>query len=173
MTSYITNKIKILKQQKQQIKNQQDINDTNSKIQKNNIDQQLNLAEKERLNQIKTEKQEQKKQIVAESRKVMFNSYNLLRKIGIIQSKEEFSNLLDKHKSYFMVLECQQQQGLSIETIKVLKDNLQQVKFNIELLTSENDPNHTDWVKRKLQIIIEQIEQLEVKMMRVIYGIIY
>lgn len=172
MANYITNKIKALKQQKKQIKNQQDINDTNSKIQKNNIDQQLIQAEKERLNQIKQQKQEQKKQIVAETRQVMFNAYNLLRKIGIIQSKEAFSSLLDKHKSYFMVLECMKWQGLNIETIKVLKDNLQQVKYNIELLTNEDDPNYTDWLKRKLQTIIDQIEQLEVKMMRVIYGVL-
>ena len=72
-----------------------------------------------------------------------------------------------------MVLECQQQQGLSIETLKVLKDNLQQVKYNIELLTSEEDPNYTDWLKRKLQQIIEQLEHLEIKIMRVLYGIIY
>lgn len=170
MANYITNKIQQLKQQKKQIKNQQDINNANSNIEKNNINQQLCQAEQERLNQLKAKKQEQKKQIVAETRQVMFNAYNLLRRIGIIQTKEAFSNLLNKHKSYFMVLECQQQQGLSIETIKVLKDNLQQVKYNIELLTSEDDPNYTDWVKRKLQVIIEQIEQLEVKMMRVIYG---
>lgn len=170
MANYITNKIQQLKQQKKQIKNQQDINNANSNIEKNNINQQLCQAEQERLNQLKAKKQEQKKQIVAETRQVMFNAYNLLRRIGIIQTKEAFSNLLNKHKSYFMVLECQQQQGLSIETIKVLKDNLQQVKYNIELLTSEDDPNYTDWVKRKLQIIIEQIEQLEMKMMRVLYG---
>ncbi len=172
MENYITNKIKQLKQQKKQIKNQQDINNANSSIEKNNINQQLNKAEEERLNQLKAEKQKQKKQIVAETRQVMFNAYNILRRIGIIQSKEAFSNLLNKHKSYFMVLECKENQGLSIETIKVLKDNLQQVKYNIELLTSEEDPNYTDWIKRKLQVIIEQIEQLEVKMMKVIYGVI-
>lgn len=170
MSNYITNKIQQLKQQKKQIKNQQDINNTNSDIEKNNIKQQLNQLEQERLNKLKAEKQEQKKQIVAETRKVMFNAYNLLRKIGIIQTKEAFSNLMNKHKSYFMVLECREKQGLSIETIKVLKDNLQQVKYNIELLTSEDDPNYTDWLKRKLQQIIEQIEQLEMKMMKVIYG---
>lgn len=170
MSNYITNKIQQLKQQKKQIKNQQDINNANSDIEKNNIKQQLNQLEQERLNKLKAEKQEQKKQIVAETRKVMFNAYSLLRKIGIIQSKEAFSNLMNKHKSYFMVLECREKQGLSIETIKVLKDNLQQVKYNIELLTSEDDPNYTDWLKRKLQQIIEQIEQLEMKMMRVIYG---
>lgn len=170
MTSYITNKIKLLKQQKKQIKNQQDINNANSSIEKNNINQQINQAEQERLNQIKAEKQEQKKQIVAETRQVMFNAYGLLRKIGIIQSKEAFSGMLNKHKSYFMVLECKEKQGLSIETIKVLKDHLQEVKYNIQYLTSEDDPIYTDWIKRKLQIIIEQIEQLEMKMMRVIYG---
>lgn len=170
MTSYITNKIKLLKQQKKQIKNQQDINNANSNIEKNNINQQLNQAEQERLNQLKAKKQEQKKQIVAETRQVMFNAYGLLRKIGIIQNKEAFSGMLNKHKSYFMVLECKEKQGLSIETIKVLKDHLQDVKYNIQYLTSEDDPVYTDWVKRKLQVIIEQIEQLEVKMMRVIYG---
>lgn len=170
--SFITDKINKLKNKKKLEKHNSDLDKLNHKSQEAYIDQQLDVAKQEELAQKKQQKQNEKVALIKESRDIVFRTYGLLKKIGIIKCKEEMSRLFDRHKSYFLVLESCENQGMSFETIKNLKDSLDQIKCNLELLLDEEDSNYTMWVRQKLNGIIEEIEKLELKILRTYYGII-
>ena len=169
--SFITDKINKLKNQKKLEKHNNELDKLNHKSQEEYIDQQLDKAKQEDTLLKKQDKQNEKVALIKESREIIFRTYDILRKIGVIKCREEMSRLFDRHKSYFLVLECCENKGIGFESIKNLKDSIEQIKCNLELLLDEKDTNYTLWVRQKLQQLQEELEKLELKILKVCYGI--
>lgn len=168
--SYISDKISRLKKQKKEVQHNQELEKLNADSEKNYIDQQINAQKDELIKAKKQDKQNKKKLIVAESRQIVFDAYNLLRKMGIIKAKEEMSRLFNRHKSYFLMLESSNQ-APPLDALKELKDNLNDCKTYLRELTIDSDKVFSDWCKMKLTSIIDELERLEYKILKEIYGI--
>ena len=168
--SYISDKIARLKKQKKEVQHNEDIEKCNREQEKNYIDQQINAQKDDQIKLKKQAKQNQKKLIVAESRQVVFDAYNLLRKMGIIKAKEEMSRLFNRHKSYFLMLESTNQ-APPLDALVQLKDNLNDCKTYLRELTIDDDQVFTDWCKRKLTDIINELDRLEMKILKELYNV--
>ena len=171
--SFITDKINKLKNQKKLEKHNNELDKLNHKSQEQYIDQQLDKAKQEDTLLKKQDKQNEKVELIKESRDIILRTYGILRRIGIIKGKEEMSRLFDRHKSYFLVLESCKNRGVGFESIKNLKDSIEQIKCNLDLLLDEKDSNYTLWVRQKLQQLQEELEKLELKILKVYYGFKY
>ena len=171
--SFITDKINKLKNQKKLEKHNNELDKLNHKSQEQYIDQQLDKAKQEDTLLKKQDKQNEKVELIKESRDIILRTYGILRRIGIIKGKEEMGRLFDRHKSYFLVLESCKNRGVGFESIKNLKDSIEQIKCNLDLLLDEKDSNYTLWVRQKLQQLQEELEKLELKILKVYYGFKY
>ena len=156
----IRDKIKALKAQRKAIK---PTGDTSS------LDIQINQAETEELELKKKKKELEKQQLIQEARQIIMRTYGTLRKLNIIQTKWDMSDLFNRSKSYFLVFEGRK----SHEDIKALKENIQEIKYNLAYFLEETDEVYKEWVARKLDGILEEVEKLELKTLSVLYGIRY
>lgn len=168
--SFISDKINRLKNQKKQVQHNEDIEKYNRESEKNYIDQQINAQKGEAIKAKKQEKQIKKKMIVGESRQLVFDAYNLLRKIGIIKAKQEMSLLFNRHKSYFLMLECSNQ-APPLDALVELKHNLNDIRCYLKDMLETDDPIFHDWAKRKLNSIIDGLDRLEYKILKELYDI--
>jgi len=168
--TYISDKINRLKQQKKEVQHNQDLEKLNRESEKNYIDQQIDRQKDDQIKLKKQQKQNQKKLIVQESRELIFQGYNLLRKMGIIQAKEEYSRLFNRHKSYFLMLEGTNQ-GIPLDALVELKRNLNDVCCQIRDIVDTDDPVFHDWAKNKLQSIISGLEHIELKILKELYDV--
>ena len=160
----IREKIKALKAQRKAIK---PTGDTSS------LDIQINQAETEELELKKKKKELEKQQLIQEARQIIMRTYGTLRKLNIIQTKWDMSELFNRSKSYFLVFESRASQPVSYEDIKALKENIQEIKYNLSYFLEETDEVYKEWVARKLDGILEEVEKLELKTLSILYGIRY
>ena len=171
LMSYITDKIARLKKQKKQVQHNADLEKLNRQSEENYIDQQINAQKDAQIRDKKQAKQAQRKVIVAESRALVFNAYDLLRKMGIVKIKQDMSRLFNRHKSYFLMLECSNQ-APPLDALIDLKDNLNVIKCYLREFLESDDPVFHDWARGKLNRIIEGLDRLELKILKEIYGVI-
>ena len=168
--SYITDKIARLKKQKKQVQHNADLEKLNRQSEENYIDQQINAQKDAQIMDKKQAKQAQRKVIVAESRALVFNAYDLLRKMGIVKIKQDMSRLFNRHKSYFLMLECSNQ-APPLDALVDLKDNLNVIKCYLREFLESDDPVFHDWARGKITRIIEGLDRLELKILKEIYGV--
>jgi len=170
----IKQKINDLKKKKDLVKHNDKLNKLNAKSEENYIDQQIKAQQNNEITaQKQAEQKKQKQYIIAESKELCKKIYALLRKTGIITNKQSYSGIMGKAPSYWLMIECKEEQGVSITALKELKDNLYEVKYNLDLLMYDEDKNYTLWVKQKLDTYIEELEKEIMKIMRLVYGIVY
>ena len=168
--SYITDKIDSLKKQKKLVKHNAELQKLNAESEKNYIYQQINAQKDDKIKAKKQELQNKKKLIVAESRSLVFNAYDLLRKMGVIKIKQDMSRLFNRHKSYFLMLECSNQ-APPLDALIDLKENLNVIKSYLKDFLDNDDPVFHDWAKEKISRIIEGLERLELKILKEVYGV--
>jgi len=163
-----------LKKKKELAKHNEKLNKLNAESEKNYIDQQIKAQQS---NEIKQKRQEVQKQnrkfIVAESKDLCRKIFALLKRCGVITNKQGYSACMGMSPNYWLMCECREEQGVSITALKELKDTLYQVKYRIDDILYDEDKNFTLWVKTKLETYIEELEKEIMKIMRLIYGIMY
>lgn len=159
----IKEKIKSLKKQRKSVRNSG--GDTHT------LDVEINQAETQELDARKQEKELEKKALINEARGIIVKTYGTLKRLGIVQTKWDMSELFNRSRSYFLVLESRKSQPLSYESLKALKENLQEIKYHLHLFLEENDENYKQWVSRKLDETLSEIERLELKTLKVMYGV--
>lgn len=160
----IKDKIKALKAQKKAIK---PTGDTKS------IELAINSAETEELELKKRKKELEKQALIQEAHQVIMHTYGTLRRLNIISTKWDMSELFNRSKSYFLVLESRNNQPIAYEDIKALKENIQEIKYNLNYFLEEKDEVYKEWVVRKLDTVLSDIEKLELKTLGVLYDIRY
>jgi len=143
-------------------------------LQKNQVKDDIVKTKEQELEDKKLE-YEKRKELVQE---VHYKTIKICKTIqrlfpNAFKTKWDLSSLLNKSKSYFLVLECRQNQGVSYQTIKDLKDNIQHIKSNLQLFLEDPDIVNKDCISRYLEELIEECEKLEIKMLSVCYGIRY
>lgn len=163
----IKEKIKYLKAQRKALGN------TNAPETKKNLDKQITDAELEKINQQKAKKEQEKKELVAEAHSIIVKTYGTLKRLGLIGTKWDMSDLFNRSRSYFLVLESRKNATLSYESIRALKTNIQEIRYNLNLLLDNEDEVYKEWVRRKLDDILDDIERLEVKTLGVLYEVRY
>lgn len=161
----IKDTIKMLKAQRKAL------NNTPDKQAKKTLDTQIATAEIDKLDQQKKKKEEEKKQLIAEAHSIIVKTYGTLKRLGLIKTKWDMSDLFNRSRSYYLVLENRANATLPYESIRALKENIQEIKYNLHLLLEEEDETYKDWVRRKLDEILTDIERLELKTMGVLYGL--
>ena len=155
---------KALKAQKKAIK---PTGDTKS------IELAINNAETEELDLKKQKKEREKQELINEARQVIMRTYGTLRRLNIISTKWDMSELFNRSKSYFLVLESRNSQPIAYEDIKALKENIQEIKYNLSYFLEETDEAYKEWVARKLDTVLADIEKIELKTLGVLYDIRY
>ena len=163
----IKDKIKYLKAQRKALGN------TNAPETKKNLDKQITDAELEKINQQKAKKEQEKKELVAEAHSIVVKTYGTLKRFGLIGTKWDMSDLFNRSRSYFLVFESRKNQPLAFEDLKALKGNIQEIRYNLNLLLQDEDEVYKEWVRRKLDDILEDVERLEIKTLGVLYEIKY
>lgn len=175
--SSFTTKILDLKKKHQELCDKDKSQYTNPydiELEKNQVKDELVKTKEQELIDKKNE-YEKKKELIKE---VHYKTIHICKTIqrlfpNSFKTKWSLSNLLDKSNSYFLVLECRENQGVSYDTIKSLKNNIQLIKNNLQLFIVDKDIINKDSIVRYLENLIEECEKLEMKMMKVLYGIRY
>lgn len=160
----IRDKIKTLKAQKKAIN---PTGDTKS------IELAINQAETDELELKKRNKELEKQELINEAHQVIMRTYGTLRRLNIIGTKWDMSELFNRSRSYFLVLESRNNQPVAYEDIKALKENIQEIKYNLSYFLEEQDEVYKEWVARKLDGVLEEVEKLELKTLGVLYDIRY
>lgn len=176
MTNYLIDKIKMLKSNRKKIRQQE--RQTKDTALKSNLNKQIddNLlsqkkAELDRLEQIKREKQEQIKEDIKERFYYLTNkTYNTFKKIGLLESKRELSELLNKHPTYLTAIEFNRKMP-KIDTMETLKSYITEVLDSIDLLITDKDMINRDNLTKILKGLYESFDELKKDMIIKLYKI--
>lgn len=161
----IKDKINSLKQQRKVVKKSG--GDTQA------LDVEINQAQTQELDDKKRQKELERQELIREARGIVVKTYGTLKRLGIVQTKWDMSELFNRSRSYFLVLENRKQQPPSYESLRALKENITQIKYNLHLFLEDSDETYKQWVTRKLDEALEEIEKLELKILGVMYDIHY
>lgn len=179
MTNYLIDRIKYLKSNRHQMKQQK--KQTNDQALKTNLDNQIDdnlLAQKQaeidRINQLKQEKK-QKENAIKEELKERFyylanKTYQTFRKIGLLESKRDLSTLLDKHPTYLTSIEINRRLP-AIETLDMLRAYLNEIIDSFDFFMTDEEIINKENIKKILKNLYENFEELKQDMLIKIYKL--
>lgn len=179
MTNYLIDRIKNLKSNRHQMKQQK--KQTNDQALKTNLDNQIDdnlLAQKQaeidRINQLKQEKK-QKENAIKEELKERFyylanKTYQTFRKIGLLESKRDLSTLLDKHPTYLTSIEINRRLP-AIETLDTLRAYLNEIIDSFDFFMTDEEIINKENIKKILKNLYENFEELKQDMLIKIYKL--
>lgn len=179
MTNYLIDRIKNLKSNRHQMKQQK--KQTNDQALKTNLDNQIDdnlLAQKQaeidRINQLKQEKK-QKENAIKEELKERFyylanKTHQIFRKIGLLESKRELSTLLDKHPTYLTSIEINRRLP-AIETLDTLRAYLNEIIDSFDFWMTDEEIINKENIKKILKNLYENFEELKQDMLIKIYKL--
>ncbi len=123
----------------------------------------LQLRDKEKKNKIKEEIREQFYFLTN-------RTYMTFRKLGLLNSKRDFSKVMGKTPCYFTVAEANNINP-RLETIDQIKQSINDVVDSIDILFEHDDIINRDNIKRVLNQTTSQYEELKKDILIKIYNL--